>query len=178
MQFGDELISVEEYIKRLFGALPKFLNGVDDLRERWAKPETRKQLLELLEQSGFEEEKLNLVRRFLDKENCDMLDVLSYLAYNTTPLDRQRRADILRAEMKKSATVPQQDFVDFVMKMYVRNGFKELGDDKLGTLLDMKYHSIDDAKRLLNLDAKQMRSFFLDMQHELYNGPAVNAATA
>ena len=80
--------------------------------------------------------------------------------------------------MKKSATVPQQDFVDFVMKMYVRNGFKELGMDKLGTLIDMKYHSISDAKSQLNMDPSQIRDFFLNVQHNLYNGPAVNAATA
>ena len=118
------------------------------------------------------------MRRFLQMEQCDLLDVLSYLAYNTTPLDRQRRADILRAEMKKSAPMPQQDFADFIMQLYVRNGFRELGNDKLGTLIDMKYHTISDAKAQLGMDPAQMRSFFLTVQHELYNGPAVNAATA
>ena len=165
VQFGDELITIEEYVKRLFGELPKFLDGVDDLRERWANPETRQQLLNLLEQSGFQEEKLNLVRRFLQMEQCDLLDVLSYLAYNTTPLE-------------KSAPKPQQDFADFIMQLYVRNGFRELGNDKLGTLIDMKYHTISDAKAQLGMDPAQMRSFFLTVQHELYNGPAVNAATA
>ena len=178
VQFGDELITIEEYVKRLFGELPKFLDGADDLRERWANPETRQQLLNLLEQSGFQEEKLNLVRRFLQMEQCDMLDVLSYLAYNTTPLDRQRRADIIRAEMKASATQSQQDFANFILKLYVDNGFKELDMDKLPTLLDMKYHSTSDAKATLGMDAKQIRTFFLDFQHELYNGPAVRTATA
>ena len=178
VQFGDELITIEDYVKRLFGELPKFLDGVNDLRERWAKPETREQLLKLLEESGFQEEKLNLVRRFLQMEQCDMLDVLSYLAYNTTPLDRERRAEIIRAEMKASATKSQQEFADFILKMYVRNGFKELGMDKLPTLIDMKYHSISDAKFHLNMEPAQIRDFFLDFQHELYNGASVNAATA
>ena len=178
VQFGDELITIEDYVKRLFGELPKFLDGVEDLRERWAKPETREQLLKLLEESGFQEEKLNLVRRFLQMEQCDMLDVLSYLAYNTTPLDRERRAEIIRAEMKSSATKSQQEFADFILKMYVRNGFKELGMDKLATLIDMKYHSTSDAKVQLGMEIPQIRNFFLDFQHELYNGPAVNAATA
>ncbi|MBR2083910.1 MAG: hypothetical protein IJ879_04720, partial [Muribaculaceae bacterium] len=133
---------------------------------------------DLLEQSGFQEEKLNLVRRFLQMEKCDLLDVLSYLAYNTTPLDRQRRADIIRTEMETSATKSQQDFADFILKLYVDNGFKELGMDKLPTLIDMKYHSVSDARQTLGMDAKQIRDFFLDFQHELYNGPAVNAATA
>ena len=178
VQFGDELITIEEYVKRLFGELPKFLDGADDLRERWANPETRQQLLNLLEQSGFQEDKLNLVRRFLQLEQCDMLDVLSYLAYNTTPLDRQRRADIIRAEMEATAPKSQQDFADFILKLYVDNGFKELDMDKLPTLIDMKYHSVSDARQLLGMDAKQIRNFFLDFQHELYNGPAIRTATA
>ena len=178
VQFGDELITIEDYIKRLFGELPKFLAGADDLRERWSKPETRQQLLDLLEQSGFQEDKLELMRSFLQMEKCDLLDVLSYLAYNTTPLDRQRRADILRAEMKKTATKSQQDFADFIMQTYVRNGFKELGMDKLPVLIDMKYHSISDARQQLSMDPRQMRDFFLEVQHNLYNGPAVRTATA
>ena len=132
----------------------------------------------LLEQSGFQEDKLNLVRRFLQLEQCDMLDVLSYLAYNTTPLDRQRRADIIRAEMEATAPKSQQDFADFILKLYVDNGFKELDMDKLPTLIDMKYHSVSDARQLLGMDAKQIRNFFLDFQHELYNGPAIRTATA
>ncbi len=172
VQFGDELISIEEYIKRLFGALPKFLDGEEDLRERWSQPETRQQLLDLLEQSGFQEEKLNLMRRFLEMENCDMLDVLSYLAYNTTPLERKRRAEILLKDIEKKTTQPRREFVAFVLDMYVNNGYKELGMDKLSTLLNMKYHSISDAKQELDMNPAQLREFFLTMQHDLYTKPA------
>ena len=172
VQFGDELISIEEYIKRLFGALPKFLDGEEDLRERWSQPETRQQLLDLLEQSGFQEEKLNLMRRFLEMENCDMLDVLSYLAYNTTPLERKRRAEILLKDIENKTTKPRREFVAFVLDMYVNNGYKELGMDKLSTLLNMKYHSISDAKQELDMNPAQLREFFLTMQHDLYTKPA------
>ena len=170
VQFGNELITMDEYIKRLFGMLPSFLDGEDDLRLRWSQPQTRQQLLDLLERSGFQEDKLELMRRFLQLERCDMLDVLSYLAYETTPIERQRRADILRQDMLAQLSAQQQEFIDFILKLYVRNGFKELGMEKLGTLIDMKYHSIADAKRQLQMDAGQMRTFFLDMQKELYNG--------
>ena len=109
IQFGDELITIDEYVKRLFGALPKFLDGEDDLRERWSQPETRQQLLDILERSGFQEDKLELMRRFLQLDKCDMLDVLSYLAYETTPLERQRRAEILREDMTKRLSEQQKD---------------------------------------------------------------------
>jgi hypothetical protein len=64
-------------------------------------------------------------------------------------------------------------FVNFILSMYVRNGFKELGLDKLGTLIDMKYHSIADAKQQLKMDPREMRNFFLDLQKDLYNGEKV-----
>jgi type I restriction enzyme R subunit len=114
-----------------------------------------------------------MMRRFLQLDSCDMMDVLSYLAYETTPMERERRAEILRQDMMKTLSKQQQEFVDFILKMYVRNGFKELGMEKLGTLIDMKYHSIADAKQQLKMDAPQMRDFFLNMQKELYNGKGV-----
>ena len=173
VQYGEEMLTLEQYVKKLFGALPQFLDGEDDLRQRWSQPETRQQLLELLERSGFPEDKLEMMRRFLQLDSCDMMDVLSYLAYETTPMERERRAEILRQDMMKTLSKQQQEFVDFILKMYVRNGFKELGMEKLGTLIDMKYHSIADAKQQLKMDAPQMRDFFLDMQKELYNGKGV-----
>ena len=172
IQFGDELLTLEEYVKRLFGMLPTFLDGEDDLRERWSQPDTREQLLEVLEQSGFPEDKLELTRHFLEMEKCDMLDVLAFLAYNTTPIDRQRRAEILKAQAQKAYSAAQQEFIDYVMDLYVRNGFKELGSDKLPTLIQMKYHSPIDAVRELKMQPEDIRKFYLGMQRDLYNGRA------
>lgn len=169
IQFGDELLSIEEYVKRLFGVLPHFLDGLDDLRHRWSQPDTREQLLEVLAQSGFPEDKLEMTRRFLEMDNCDMLDVLAFLAYNTTPIDRQKRADILRQQAQAKYTAAQLDFVNYVMDMYVRNGFKELSADNLPTLINMKYHSASDAMIKLNMQPSQVRDFYLNMQQMLYN---------
>ena len=170
IQFGDELLSIEEYIQKLFGTLPHFLDGEEDLRERWSHPDTRKQLLDLLEQSGFPEDKLELTRNFLEMENCDMLDVLAYLAYNTTPIDRQRRAELLEEQARQKFTKEQQEFVQYIMELYVRNGFKELSAENLPTLIGMKYHSTADALAELKMQPQQVRGLYLDMQKLLYNG--------
>ncbi len=173
IQFGDELLTLDEYIKRLFGALPEFLDGEEDLREKWSQPDTREQLLDVLERSGFQEDKLEVVRRLLQMEKCDMLDVLAYLAYNTTPMEREKRAEILREDMKKKVTKQQQEFANFILDLYVRNGFKELGMDKLPTLIDMKYHSTMDALAELQMTPLGLRDFYLTMQKDLYNGRSV-----
>jgi type I restriction enzyme R subunit len=170
IQFGDELLTIEEYIKRLFGMLPTFLDGEEDLRERWSQPESRRQLLEVLEESGFPEDKLEMTRRFLELEQCDMLDVLAFLAYNTTPIERQKRAEILQARAMQEYSKAQMDFVNYIMQLYVRNGFKELDSDKLPTLINMKYHSPVDAIKELKMQPAEIRKFFLGMQQQLYSG--------
>ena len=173
IQFGDEMLSLEDYVKRLFGLLPKFLDGEEDLRQRWSQPDTRQQLLNVLEESGFPEDKLETTRRFLEMEECDMLDVLAFLAYNTTPIQRQQRAEILREAYLKEYSAAQQDFINYIMELYVRNGFKELDTEKLPTLINMKYHSPVDAVRELKMQPTQIRDFFLGMQKQLYDGRAV-----
>ncbi len=174
VMFGDELLSVEEYVKRLFGMLPSFLDGEEDLRKRWSQPDTREELLNVLAQSGFPEDKLNLTRRFLELTDCDMLDVLAFLAYNTTPVERLRRAEVLKQRAMKEYTAAQQEFVNYIMDLYVRNGFRELGSEKLPTLINMKYHSPIDAIKTLHMQPAQIREFFLGMQQKLYSEGAVN----
>ena len=173
VMYADQLITIDEYIRKLFGRLPEFFSSDDDLRTQWSQPETRQQLLDVLARSGFEEEKLETVRRVMNMENCDMLDVLENIAYQSTPIDRQKRAELLQQEALKTMTRQQMEFVDFVMQLYVRNGFKELGMDKLPTLIQMKYNTPLDAIRQLGMEAPQVRQLYLDLQRNLYNGDAV-----
>ena len=106
--------------------------------------------------------------------DCDMLDVLAFLAYNTTPVERLRRAEVLKQRALKEYTAAQQEFVNYIMDLYVRNGFRELGSEKLPTLINMKYHSPIDAIKTLHMQPAQIREFFLGMQQKLYSEGAVN----
>jgi len=108
-----------------------------------------------------------------DRPSVSVLDVLEYLAYNTKPIDRQKRAEILRENELMKLNNQQMDFVNFVLDLYVKHGFKELDSDKLGTLLEMKYSSLTDAMLKLGLQPEDMRTFYLGMQEELYNGQKV-----
>ena len=167
------MITLGDYVDKLKLRLPSIFEDDEELRERWSQPETRQQLLELLEESGFQEDKLNMLREFMGYEDCDMLDVLEFIAYNSTPIERERRAQILRQVEAGKLNRQQMDFVNYVLDLYVRNGFKELDSDKLSTILEMKYHSLTDAMNQLGLKPNEMRAFFLDIQEELYNGLAV-----
>ena len=166
--FGDELISMEDFILRLFGKLPTFFDSPESLRAQWENPDTRKALLEQLTREGFPEEKLEMVRRLLGMEKCDMFDVLEFLAFNTDPMEREKRVELVRADYYQKQNEQNKAFLDFLMQYYVVNGYKELATESLPTLLNIHYGTIIDATRQLNMNVDQIRGKYLDFQRHLY----------
>ena len=172
IQFDDRLLTIEEFIREIYGQIPTFFEGPADLRTKWAHPATRAELLSQLESEGFAEEKLEMVRRVLDMDNCDMLDVLEYIAYETPAVERKKRVEMVRKEWLRQYSKQQQEFFNFILDYYVRNDYKELADDKLPTFINIKYHSMQDALTMLGVTVKQLRSQYIAMQEALYNASA------
>ena len=172
--FGEKLITLKEFIQELFGRLPKFFNGPDDLRHQWENPQTRQQLLDQLAREGFVEEKLDMARRIMGYENCDLYDILAFLAYETTPLERARRAEIVRQDYMNSLPEPVQQLIEFLMAQYVNNGYKEMAEDHLSTLLKMKYGSPFDATKQLHMPIPQIRDTYFEFQRQLYKASGPN----
>lgn len=170
IQFDDELITIEEFVKRLFGQIPTFFDGDKDLRRQWEHPETRAALLEHLAEKGFAEDKLEMLRRIIPElKECDLLDVLEYIAYDMNPISRAMRVSLLEESYFKQLGEQLQQFDKFILDFYVRNGSKELGNDKLMTFVDLMYKSMADAKKALQLTPIELREHYLKMQKELYN---------
>ena len=111
----------------------------------------------------------------LQMENCDLLDVLQYIAYETPAIERARRVELVKADWIKKWTDQQADFLNVILDYYARNGYKELASDKLSTFIDIKYHSTSDAMAALSMTPAQLKQQYLELQHELYNGAAVKA---
>jgi type I restriction enzyme, R subunit len=57
--------------------------------------------------------------------------------------------------------------LDFVLSQYVKQGVEELDQDKLGKLLELKYHSLSDAEAALG-GVPVIRDTFIGFQHYLY----------
>ena len=168
VQFGDELIGVDELIQRLFGAIPQYFDGAEDLRRRWEHPDTRKVVLERLEQEGFGEDKLLMIQRVMQKENCDLLDVLEFLAYSEEPVERVARVERVKLEYIINMQKEQADFLSFILDYYMRNGFKELAMENLKEFINIKYNSMQDAKRILQMTAQDIRYQYIALQEQLY----------
>ena len=167
-QFGDELISIEEFIQRLFGKLPHFFNGPEDLRKQWEHPDTRQALLSHLEREGFHEEKLQTIQRVMGREDCDLLDVLEYIAYETEPMERTKRVELVKQDYYKRQNAAQRVFTDFLISQYLRNSYREFTSENLGKFINMKYGSIADAKANLAMDVPQIRNHYFEFQRQLY----------
>jgi type I restriction enzyme R subunit len=163
-------ISSEEFIQQLFGDLPSFFSDENQLRELWSVPSTRKKLLEELSEKGYTNAQLEDLRNLIHGEDSDLFDVLSYVAYHKDLVPRLERADRAKVHMN-DYNQKQQEFLNFVLEQYVRDGVDELDDAKLPNLLELKYKAIADAKIQLG-DIKSIRNTFIGFQEHLYGDEA------
>lgn len=101
-------------------------------------------------------------------ENSDLYDVLTYIAYANAPISRRERVMAHRGLIFSRYTGKQQDFLDFVLDQYIRQGVGELDQDKLPQLLELKYHDIRDAIADLG-SVNNIRTVFIGFQKHLYS---------
>ena len=162
---GSQITS-KEFLESLFGTLPQLFKSEDELREIWSKPDTRKKLLLQLEERGFAKPQLQEFQKVLSAENADLFDVLAYVAYESKIIDRGIRAEYAK-ETISGLSDKQQEFINFVLGQYVKEGVDELDMDKLTELLELKYMQMADAKKELGSIAN-IRESFVSFQPMLY----------
>jgi type I restriction enzyme, R subunit len=160
-------ISANQMIEKLFGALPHFFKDEDELRRLWSKPDTRKALLLALSERGFGEEQLLDISRMINAERSDVFDVLGYIAFALAPITRSERVETRRSNIFSRYDSKLQTFLDFVLSQYVSQGVGELDQEKLGALVQLRYHTIDDAASELG-SIQIIRDTFVGFQRYLY----------
>lgn len=160
-------VSPREFLEKLFGELPDLFTDEDDLRKQWSDPRTREALLMGLAERGFEEEKLQALKRLIDAEDSDIYDVLRYIAYAKDTMTRFERAGIVREYYLEQLDDNEREFVSFVLDTYERDGENELSMEKLKSLVNLKYRTLRDAEEQLGT-AQEIVHDYLEMQRQLY----------
>ena len=160
-------ISAAQFVEKLFGELPQFFKDEDELRRIWSRPDTRKALLQSLAERGFGGEQLVEISRMINAEKSDVFDVLAYIAFALAPITRAERVETRRDGILARYEPRLQSFLDFVLGQYERQGVEELDQEKLGALLSLKYHSVNDAAAKLG-GAPAIREAFVGFQRYLY----------
>jgi type I restriction enzyme R subunit len=160
-------ISANQMIEKLFGELPRFFKDEDELRRLWSKPDTRKALLQGLAEKGFGPEQLGEISRMINAENSDVFDVLAYIGFALAPITRSERVHTRKRNILARYDIKLQAFLDFVLMQYERQGVTELDQEKLGDLLQLKYHTVMDAAEQLG-GVPVIRDTFVGFQRYLY----------
>jgi len=161
-------ISAEEFLRSLFGELPKLFENEHELRRIWSNPITRRALLERLEEAGFPKSDLLTLQKLVDMENSDLYDVLEYVFNGDyIALTREARARAAEATIFALLNDQQKEFITFVLSKYIETGVEELDQEKLPILLTNKYQSLEDAKEILG-DVSNISKLFIEFQQHLY----------
>ena len=161
-------ISAQEFLESLFGELPKLFKSEAELRKIWSKPDTRKTLLEKLDDAGFGKEELTTLQKLINAEKSDLFDVLEYVFdSDIKPITREERATRAKATIFALLNDKQKEFIEFVLSKYIEAGISELDQEKLPILLQTKYQSLEDAMAILG-DVQNISSLFIEFQKHLY----------
>jgi type I restriction enzyme R subunit len=161
-------ISAQEFLSALFGELPKLFKDEEELRKIWSNPQTRKTLLEKLDEAGFPKSDLLTLQKLVNMEKCDLYDVLEYVFNGDyVAMTREARARAAETAIFTPLNDKQKEFISFVLAKYIETGVDELDQEKLPILLANKYQSLEDAKEILGNTA-DVKRMFIEFQEHLY----------
>ena len=108
-----------------------------------------------------------MMAELINAERSDLFDVLAYVAFAESPISREKRVMNSKDEILSHYESKQQKFLAFVLYQYIGEGVGELALENLPDLLELKYHSINDATAELG-NAKGIREAFTGFQTYLY----------
>ena len=151
--------------------LPTLLGSEDDLRITWSNPVTRDELLRRLADAGCSRADLSVLQTLINAEDCDLFDVLEYIAYTKPTLRREQRAQYANANVQGFLNSEQREFVLYVLRSYVNAGVDELSYQRLTPALNAVYGNIREAEQRLG-SVEDIKEVFEQAQQALYMAEA------
>lgn len=161
-------MTVQQFLNSLFGKLPNLFTSEVELRKIWSNPLTRRSLLEKLDEEGFGADELKTLQKAIDAEKSDLFDVLEFIAYAAKPITREERVASAQSNIFAMLDSNQKEFLEFVLSKYIETGVEELDQEKLPSLLELKYHAVSDAAERLG-GIPKIRDLFIQFQKHLYD---------
>lgn len=166
-------MTIQEFVERLIQQLPGFFKSVDELRNIWSDPDLREQLLAKLVQAGFDKEQLSTLRRMFEADDCDMFDLLAFLAFEQPMATRKSRAEAVRANNDFFDQYQQEkakQFLHFVLNRYEQTGVTELARERLPALIELSgLSTTKDASMAFGGKPAQLLAAFKQLQRQLYH---------
>ncbi len=165
-------LSVQEFVERLITQLPGLFKSVNELRQIWSDPDQRETLLGKLIQVGFDKEQLATLRQMFEAEDCDIFDLLAFLAFEQPMATRKARADSVRANSPFFSQYQQEkakQFLHFVLNRYEQTGSSELSRKHLPALIELSgLGTTKDASNAFGGKPAYLLAAFKQLQQQLY----------
>jgi len=160
-------MSAEEFLKSLFGELSKMIKSEDELRSIWSNPKNRREFLDRISALGFGPVELEELQKLIHAEKSDIYDVLAFVSFAVKPISREARVHNSETNIYDGLEQNYKDFIQFVLVNYIESGVRELDEEKLPHLLELKYSSIMDGIEALK-GIERIREAFINFQKFLY----------
>lgn len=165
-------LSIQEFIDRLMQQLPQLFSSVDELRQQWADPDSRDNLLQNLMNTGFNHEQLATLGKLFEAEDCDTFDLLAFLAFEQPMATRHSRVKSVKNNPHFFANYQQaqaKDFLNFVLERFEETGSSELSRNRLPDLIDLSgLGTVKDAAVAFGGKPAYVLDAFKQLQQQLY----------
>jgi len=163
-------LSTQAFLEMLVGILGRFYDDETKLRDGWANPVTRKELLNRLRDMHIDEVQLEELKEMFEAEESDIYDVLAHLAFNAEIKTRAER--VLSVEdgdfIAHHHTEKAKAFLEFILKRYEKDGVKELEEDKLSRLIELSGLGTPKEVAADFGGIPNMKEKYVELQKEIY----------
>ncbi len=162
-------LKTHEFLEFLVGILDKFFHDETQLRELWSDPVKREELLEKLRAMHIDEVQLEELKSIFEAEESDIYDVLAHLSFNLDIKTRSERAFAVhyRKYIEKYHNGKVKEFLNFILERYEKDGVKEMGSDKLSSLIKLSGIDRNELKEAFE-SAVNIREGYFGLQREIY----------
>lgn len=169
IMYDGKMIPVDEFVKKVVSKVAGLAGTAEALRKTWSEQGTRRAFLAKLAENGLEFDRLKELQKLIESEDCDLLDVLEFAAFELPMMKRAQRVQDAKAGLVKWVKDENHlAFYSFVLENYVVGGVDVFNrEDALSSLLVTKYHTIPDAKTALG-EIADIQSGFAALQKEVY----------
>ncbi len=163
-------LKTQEFLEFLVGIFDKFFADEAQLRALWSDPVKREELLDKLRNMQIDEVQLEELKAIFDAEESDIYDVLAHLAFNLDIKTRSERAFAVhyRKYIEKYHSDKVREFLDFILERYKKDGVKEMGSDKLSSLIKLSGMELRELKEAFAMDEVNVRDGYFGLQREIY----------
>ena len=158
-----------EYLEYLVGILGGYYDDEAKLRAIWSDPKNRRELLNKLRELNIDEEQLNELKDIFEAPNSDIYDILAHISFNLEIKTRSERAlsamhgDFVERYHDQKAKA----FLEFILRRYERDGYRELDEDKLSSLIELSQTDKEELKAAFG-GAMRIKEAYHGLQREIY----------